>query len=83
MFLVQILVGNRIVSQYKTTSKVEAECFVETYLQQVELDGGENLWTSDWSGCGVLVTKERFFISITNIDECTDVMDSKLMKEGE
>ena len=82
MYLIQILVDNDFAAQYKTSNKIEAECFLDTYLQQVELDGGEVSWKTIWSGCGTLVTQELFYASITDINDVLDTKDSRLMKEG-
>ena len=81
MYLIQILVDNDFAAQYKTQNKIEAEYFLDTYLQQVELDGGEVSWKTIWSGCGTLVTEEYFYASITDINDVLDTKDSRLMME--
>ena len=52
MYLVQIIENGSVMEQYKTTSKVHAECFLETYAQQVELDGGELFYLTKRTASG-------------------------------
>lgn len=81
MYLVQIIENGSVMEQYKTTSSIFAECFLETYAQQVELDGGELFYLTKRTASGKKNNGDTFYIFITNIDECTDVMESELMKE--
>lgn len=83
MYLVQILENGSVMEQYKTTSKVHAECFLETYAQQVELDGGELFYLTNRTASGKKNDGDTFYIFITNVDRCMDVMNTELMKEDE
>lgn len=81
MYLVQIIENGSVMEQYKTTSSTFAECFLETYTQQVELDGGELFYLTKRTASGKKNNGDTFYIFITNVDRCMDVMNSKLMKE--